>query len=136
MQSELSADQQQDRKQQALRELAHKLAPKPSDRGPPQQPVNIEETWTLQEKLLFRLRFAAGIPEDEAAQIVDRVKSLPILEPLKDRWHEYAENLSPAFHGALWRQTTAAALKWFDENPTRDHTALLRRKGFRSDVTP
>lgn len=125
-----------DRVRDRIRELACRLwADAEQERRSGQQVQSLEDTWTLQEKLQWRLRWG-GIAEGEAAQIVDRVKALPILEPLKDRWHEYAENLSPAFHGALWRQTTAVALKWFDENPTRDDTVLLQRKGFRNDVTP
>lgn len=134
MQAGLSAEEQQRRKREALREIAHELAPKPSDRAPSKQRADIEETWTLQEKLEWRLRFF-GISEDAASQIVERVKALPIMEPLKDRWNEYAENWSPAFHGALWRQAKTSALKWIDENPAPDPKTQLIYKSFRSDVT-
>jgi hypothetical protein len=110
-------------KQKAIQEAAKQLALQPpSVFGPEDEAA---DNWTIKEKLQKRL-FYLGMSEKECVEVVERVKALPSMEPMKNRWHERAETWAVTLFGSLWRQTTAEALKWMDENnPIHNVRALL-----------
>lgn len=81
---------------------------------------------TLEEAMQGRLYYL-GMQEQEAIAVVERLKALPSLDHMKNRWGDRAQASPPELAGSLWIQTKKEAAKWIDENMPTHST---RRKFF------
>lgn len=70
---------------------------------------------TFEQKLRNDL-FSLGMPEDDVAAVIEKVKTDEMNITMKNRWNDKVDNYPPAIYSMLFRVSKEAALEWVNEN--------------------